>query len=237
MSQSRKAFSLIELVVACMIFITLLAVVFLFFRYGTRAFVTATQRQGVTADALRVMDGLQAELKRTSGTSVLFKHDASRTRTVDGATVQRDVVSFISLKDWTDPTNTENFDVLGAQPKWNRYWVFYATTDADRGNLVRLKVDPVPPPIAPRRLAMDELNLLCRDDPSLNSYDGVTPAFVYLARNVYEFNFEAQQGYQYNISLKLQEKRRLRPDGGVVSGMETYQLLMTVRPENTVPQD
>lgn len=237
MSRSRRAFSVIELLVASVMFLSLLGVVFLFFRYGTRAFAIANQRQGVQADALRVMDGLQSELKRTSGSSVLFKRDLTRIRTVEGSPVHRDVVSFVSLKDWTDPTNTENFDVLNAQPKWNRYWVFYATTDQDRGNLVRLKVDPLPPPVAPRRLALDELDLLCRNDPALNSYGGITPAFVYLARNVHEFRFEANSINQYQISLKLREKRRQRPDGGPVQGDETYQLIMSVRPENTVPQD
>lgn len=234
---NRTAFSIIELMVAVSIFVGLLVVVFLFFRFGTRAFLTATQRQGVQADALRVMDGLQADLKRTSGASVLFKRDVSRTRVIEGVTVHRDVVSFASLKDWSDPSNTENFDVANAQPIWNRYWVYYATNNADRGCIVRLKIDPLPPPIAPRRLTTPQLTQLSLDVPENNNYDGQVPAFVYLARNVYEFNFDVVNRNQFQISLKLQEKRRLRPDGGKIEGMETYQLLMNVRPENTTPQD
>jgi type II secretory pathway pseudopilin PulG len=232
-----SAFSIIELVVASSLFLGLLVVVFLFFRYGTRAFMTATQRQGVQADALRVMDGLQADMKRTSGSSVVFRNDASRTRLIDGVTVHRDAVCFAGLKDWSDPTSTENFDVTNAQPIWNRYWVYYATADADRGRLVRLKVDPTPPPIAPRRMLTGELDQLSRNDPSLNSYSGLTPAYVYLAANVYEFHCTSVSRNQFQVSLKLQEKRRLRPDGGTIQGFETYQLIMNVRPENTIPQD
>ena len=236
-TRKTTAFSLIELMLACSLFIGLLTVVFLFFRFGTRAFMTATQRQGVQADALRVMDGLQSDLKRTSGASVTCKRDASRIRNIAGIPVHRDVVSFAGLKDWSDPSSTENFDVTNAQPIWNRYWIYYATTQDDRGSIVRLKFDPLPPPVSPRRLTTPELDSLCFDNPSLNTHDGLTPAFVYLAKNVYEFRFEVASHNHFQISLKLQEKRRLRPDGGKVEGLETYQLIMNVRPENTVPQE
>jgi len=232
-----RGFSLIELMVASSLFMGLMVVIFLFFRYATRAYVTATQRQGVQADALRVMDGLQADLRRTSANSIRMLNDATRTRLIEGVTVHRDVLSFVGLQDWSDPTNTQNFDVTNAQPIWNRYWVFYATKDQDRGILVRLKVDPTPPPVAPKRLTSSELTDLCRDDPNLNRFHGISVGYVALARNVYDFQVQSFGRNQLQISLKLQEKRRLRPDGSKIEGQETYQLLMNVRPENTVPQD
>lgn len=236
-SLSRRAFSVLELMVASGLFLMLLGIVFFFFRYGTRAFVTANQRQGVQADALRVMDGLQADLKRTASKSVLILNNSARTRTLDTTTVHRDAVSLISLKDWSNPNNTENFDLAGSQPKWNRYWVYYATTDDDRGRMVRLKIDPLPPPISPTPLAVIKFAGLCRDNPSLNQFDGAVPPHSYLCRNVYEFKADRDGNNSFRLSLKLQEKRQLRPDGGVVQGTETYQLQMFVRPENTYPQD
>lgn len=233
----RRGFSLLELMVACSLFLGMLAVVFFFFRYGTRAFNTATQRQGVQADALRIMDGLQADLKRSSDTSILLANDAARTRVVDGVTVHRDAISFITLKNWSNPADVDNFEVPGGQPKWNRYWVFYATTNADRGQMVRLKVDPSPPPIAPIPLTMSDLSHLIQDDPSLNLFQGAVPAFVFLARNVYDFSVTRAAANEFSISCKLQERRQLRPDGGIIQGVETYQLLMRVRPENTYPQE
>ena len=214
-NRKRQAFSVLELVIASGLFLMLLGIVFFFFRYGTRAFITANQRQGVQADALRVMDGLQADLKRTASKSVLILNNSSRLRTIDTVSVHRDAISLISLKDWSDPNNTENFDLAGSQPKWNRYWIYYATTNEDRGAMIRL----------------------CRDDPKLNNFDGSTPLHSYLCRNLYEFKADRDGNNSFRLSLKLQEKRQLRPDGGVIQGMETYQLQMFVRPENTFPQD
>ncbi|MBN9414290.1 MAG: hypothetical protein J0I12_02580 [Candidatus Eremiobacteraeota bacterium] len=222
---------------ASALFLGVMGIVFFFFRYGTRAFVTANQRQGVQADALRVMDGLQADLKRTASKSVLLLNSSSRTRLIDTTTVHRDAVSLVSLKDWSDQNNTENFDLNGSQPKWNRYWVYYATTDEDRGAIIRLKVDPLPPPISPIPLTILKLSNVCRDNPASNNFDGSIPLHSYLCRNVYEFKVDREGNNSFRLSLKLQEKRQLRPDGGRVEGMETYQLQMFVRPENTYPQD
>lgn len=236
----NQAFSIMELMLACSLFMLLLGVIFLFFRFGTRAFITANQRQGVQADGLRVMDGLQADLKRTAGKSVRFLNNTNstgRTRTVDTVEVHRDVISLISLKDWTNPNDTENFDLSGAQPRWNRYWIYYATNDNDRGSLIRLKVDPHPAPISPTPLTIGKLLQICHDNPNSNLFEGQTPHFSYLCRNVYDFQVSQQGNNTFRISLSLQEKRQLRPDGGIVQGMETYQLQMDVRPENTFPQD
>lgn len=236
-NRKRQAFSVLELVIASGLFLMLLGIVFFFFRYGTRAFITANQRQGVQADALRVMDGLQADLKRTASKSVLILNNSSRLRTIDTVSVHRDAISLISLKDWSDPNNTENFDLAGSQPKWNRYWIYYATTNEDRGAMIRLKIDPMPPPISPTPLTILKFASLCRDDPKLNNFDGSTPLHSYLCRNLYEFKADREGNNSFRLSLKLQEKRQLRPDGGVIQGMETYQLQMFVRPENTFPQD
>lgn len=233
----RRGFSLLELAVACCMFLGVLSIVFFFFRYGTRAFITASQRQGVQADALRVMDGLQADLKRTAGRSVLILNDNSRVHMVDGVNVHRDAISLASLKDWSDPNNTENFDLAGSQPRWNRYWVYYATVDIDRASLIRLKVDPTPPPISPSPLTIAKFVNLCKDNTNLNSFEGATPAQSQLCRNVYEFKLDREGNNSFRASLKLQEKRQLRPGSGAVSGMETFQLQMYVRPENTYPQD
>ncbi|MFN8607979.1 MAG: hypothetical protein U0931_10630 [Vulcanimicrobiota bacterium] len=235
--EKRRGFSILELAVACLMFLGVLSVVFFFFRYGTRAFITANQRQGVQADALRVMDGLQADVKRTAARSILILNDNSRIRPVGSANVHRDVISMAGLKDWSNLNDTENFDLAGSQPKWNRYWVYYATVDADRGTLIRLKVDPLPPPISPTALTIGKLLGLCKDNPALNNFDGATPAHSELSRNIYEFQIERQGNNSFRISLKLQEKRQLRPGGGAVSGMETFQIKMHVRPENTYPQD
>lgn len=238
MSRNRsRGFSVLELVVASSLFLFLLGIVFFLFRYGTRAFATANQRQGVQVEALRVMDSLQADLKRTASQSVSFLTGPSRTRTLGTVTVHRDAICLIGLKDWSNSYNPENFDESGSRPKWNRYWIYYATTDKDRGEMVRLKVDPEPAPGSPSQIQILHFAALCNDNPALNSFAGVTPAHSYLCHNVYDFSVSKERNKSFRISLKLQERRQLRPDGGKVEGLETYQLQMVVRPENTYPQD
>lgn len=233
----KRAFSVLELLVASSMFLFLLFIVFFFFRYGTRAFATANQRQGVQAESLRVMDSLQADLKRTASQSVMVLNDLSRTRSLGTATVHRDAICLISLKDWSSSYNPENFDESGSRPRWNRYWVYYATTDEDRGAMVRLKVDPEPAPVSPTKMQVLHFYALCNNNPALNNYGGVTPAYSYLCHNVYDFRASREGNNSFRISLKLQEKRQLRPDGGKTDGLETFQLQMVVRPENTYPQD
>lgn len=103
--------------------------------------------------------------------------------------------------------------------------------------MVRLKADPEPPPISPLQMQILHFAALCNNNPALNNYAGATPPFSYLCRNVYDFSASREGNNSFRVSLKLQEKRQLRPDGGKVEGMETYQLQMVVRPENTYPQD
>jgi len=216
--------------VACSLFLVVLAIVFLFFGFGTRAFQTASQRQGVQSDALRVLDGLQSDLKRSAGSSVTW---VSRQRLVDTQTVKRDAICFAALKDWSSIHDSDNFDLLTAQPKWNRYWIYYATVNQEMGQMVRLKVDPSPPPIAP--IPLPNVVSLLQDDPQSNNYNGQRPDFSYLARNVLEFSVQEVSSYEYLIVLKLRELAPPKPGGGPTRLHETYELRMGVHPENTYP--
>jgi hypothetical protein len=234
----RIGLSLTELIFATAMFSSMLVIVFFFFRYGSRAFVTATQRQGVQSEALRVMDSIQSDLARTAISSVLPKNsgpDLTRQRTINSEVVQRDVLSFVTLQNWTNPQDSHNFNVVeGGQPIWNRYLVYYATRDQDKGLLFRLKIDPSPPPISPLPMLNTKLNLVTRDNPDLNAYDGRRPECMTLAKNVHEFSV-LTDGERVQISLKLRERRQNRPDGGPAKGEEAYELQLLVRPQNTYP--
>lgn len=230
MSYRSRGYSLIELLVACSLFLVVLAIVFLFFGFGTRAFQTASQRQGVQSDALRVLDGLQSDLKRSAGSSVTR---VTRQRLVETQNVQRDAICFAALKDWSNIHDSDNFDLLTAQPKWNRYWVYYATNDSDLGQMIRLKVDPSPPPVAP--IPLPNVASLLQNDPQTVSYNGQRPDFSYLARNVLEFSVTVAGDYEYLIILRLRELAPPKPGGGTTRLHETYELRMGVHPENTYP--
>lgn len=231
-ARGKKAVSLIELLVACSLFLSVLAIVFFFFSFGTRAFQTASQRQGAQSQALRVMDSLQADLKRSAGPSVTM---ASRQRIIDGVTVQRDALNFISLKDWSNIHDSENFNLLTAQPRWNRYWTYYATTDQDGGRLIRHSVDPMPAPNGP--IPLNDILPLLRDDPLTNLFNGRVPAHSQLADNVYEFKIErsVEDPFSFLFTLRFRELSPLKPGGTNVRQYDTYELVLGVTPENTFP--
>lgn len=233
----QRGFSLIELIVCCALFVSLSVLVFSFFRYGTRAFQKANQRHGMQTDALRSVESLQHEFKRSSHASVSILNDASRAMTVEGTPVQRDVVCFGSLKDWSDKTSSENFDLETTAPKWNRYWVFYATKE-EEGRFIRLKADPSTPPDAPLRLIKSKFDLLYNDDPNANSFEGITPTYVSLAKNVFHFSIQEPQRGSYQFSLKLKEKHQLdSTEPGARRPFDYYELQLSIRPENSFPND
>ena len=230
-----QGYTLLELLVASTLFLTLLGIVFFFFQFGARAFRSALQKQGVQADALRVIDSLQSDFRRTTTPSVLIR---PRQRTVTGVPTDRDAVSFGSLKDWSNPHDSDNFDLLTAQPKWNRYWVYYATQNVDRGALIRVRLDPSPPPIAPLPLNPTEFGSVLQDDPNANSFQGARPPSSRLCGNVYSFKFELPNQGEYRVILKLREKRPPRPGQGRMTDTEdTYEIVTSLRAENTYPQD
>lgn len=234
----KKGFSLIELIISCFIFVGLSILVFTFFRYGTRSFQTANQKHGLQTDALRTVESLKTELSRSARSSIdlLGEDDPSRSISVEGQSVRRDVISMAALKKWQDFTSSENYDLESAAPKWNRYLIFYATK-AEIGQIIRVKLDPTPPPEAPRRILSSDLDATINDDPNLNRYAGEVPSYVALARNVHEFKITPDGG-GFSVSLKLKERHITEAiEPGARRPYDFYELKLTVTPGNTYPND
>lgn len=232
----RHGFSLIELIVAVGLFLGVSVLVFAFFRYGTRSFFKATQKHGMQTDALRTVESLQMELKRSAGASVLLENDSTRAVTVEGETVQRDVISFVTLKDFRDLTNSENFEPTTGVPLWNRYWIYYATME-EEGRMIRLKVDPDPAPQGPMPLLRSDFVRLFYDNPQTNVFEGETPPYVVLAHNVYDFRLR-RDGGTFEVSLKLKEKHQKDAvEAGERRPYDYYEIKLTVTPENSFPND
>ena len=236
MKRGQSGFSLFELVVAMGIFSIVSVLVFSFFRYGTRAFHQAAAKHGLQTEALRIAESLQKELKRTNESTVDIVHD-SRALSLDGQTVHRDVICFATLKNWHDRLNTNNFDLESRAPLWNRYMVYYATMEP-KGRLIKLRVDPAPPPEAPTRLGTTDLSRLYYDNPQANRYAGSMPSYSVLSPNVQDFDIARSSSSPgaFDISLKLKQKH---PKGSVEPGarreFDFYELQLTVRPENSFP--
>ena len=247
MRQTKRGFSLIELVIATSLFLVISILIFSFFRFGTRSFKQANDRHGLQVEGLRVLESIQGEMKRTNRTSI---QQEARTINVDvegkSTPVSRDAFSFVTLQKWGDRTNSNNYDLASGAPLWNRYIVFYATQE-EVGKIIRLKLDPSPPPQAPRALPLTDLVKVLSDNPKLNKYDGITPPFVTLSTKVQSFTFEegkqlnsttglTERTGDYTVSLKLKEKHsKSATDGHLNREFDYYELRMTVRPENSFP--
>lgn len=253
---SERGFSLIELVASAAIFLLLSILIFAFFRFGTRSFQEANTRHGLQVDALRVMESIQAELKRSNIASVDHLHgsDDSREATVADGTVDRDALCFVTLQNWQDKTNPNNFDLESQAPLWNRYLIYYSTRD-EIGRLLRLKIDPNPPPQGAKLLPRDDFEGLVFDNPTLNQFDGKTAPYVELAKNVLEFKVltldddtdtdindataasKLQRG-EILASLKLKQKKQKGPVGpGPIRDFDYYELRVNIRPENSYPNN
>ncbi len=215
----------------------LMVMVFAFFEFGTRSFYLSTMRQGVQADALRVITGLQTELKRTNRGTV-SSADRVCPVTINGRQPERDAICIGGLQDWTHPEDSINFDLATGQPRWNRYTVYYSTVNPEAGTIYRLSVDPSPPPEAPVQLDPLELQALINDDPNLNLFQGATPGFVLLSENVEEFKItrDDPEPGSFGVSLKLRSRRPPRP-GGSTGEDETYEIVTSVATENTYPEE
>jgi type II secretory pathway pseudopilin PulG len=235
---NRRGLTLIELVVAVGIFMALSVLIFGFFRYGTRTFMQVNARHGLQNAALRSLESIQYEMKRTNASSVTVINDATRRATVEGANVQRDLVCLAGLQKWHDRTNSNNYDLETGAPKWNRYWIFYTNLEA-QGKLFRLRVDPAPPPEVPVRLPLADLDQLHHDDPGLNQYSGETPAYSTLAQKVKEFKIEGPSqtgGEFYSFSLLLKKKATAgSTEGAQRRPFDFYEVKLDVKPENTYP--
>ena len=228
---------MIELMFAVGLFLGVSILIFAFFRYGVRSFAKANQKHGMQTDALRTIESLQVELKRSAIASVLVENDSARSLTIEGEIVQRDVISFATLKNFRDISNSENYDPDTGAPLWNRYLVYYATKD-EIGRMIRLKVDPDPAPEGPLPMLKDDFDRLYYDNPNTNSFEGQTPQFVELAKNVYDFRISDPERGSYSISLKLKEERL--QEAVTVERRRThdyYEIKLSISPENSFPND
>lgn len=230
----RRGFSLLEMMFSVGLFGLLMVMVFAFFEFGTRSFYLSTMRQGVQSDALRVITGLQKELKRTNRGTV---SSADRTNAIINK--DRDAVSVGGLQDWSDRSNGNNFDLNSGLPKWNRYVIYYATVGPEKGTIYRLSVDPNPPPEAPTPIDPLVLQSTINDDPNSNLFDGANPAYVLLSENVEEFKviLDQPEPGHCEIRLRLSSRRPPRPGGNADSEEETYEIVTSVATENSYPEE
>lgn len=240
-----RGFSLLELMVAVGIFLGTSVLIFSFFRFGTRSFQQANAKNLLQTDALRVMESLQVELTRTSLPTIKLMNDTSREMTIDTEVVRRDAISFAGLQNWRRKSDSLNYDPDTGAPLWNRYHIFYATKDTE-GQLIRVKIDPSPPPNAPLPMLTTDFDQVYNDDPNLNDFDNETPPYVVLSKNAYDFRINEELVFydarkrrvSYDVALKLREKHKLEgQESGARRQYDYYELKLRLEPGNSFPND
>lgn len=128
--------SLLETILACSLLSLALLACFELFLWGTRSFHLSQKRLGLEGEGRRIRVALQADLQRAD--SNLMSFDRTRNAlNLDAETVPRHAYCIPSLQDWQ---SAASFDSDETVPRWDRFVVVYATTEAE-GKLVKRLVD------------------------------------------------------------------------------------------------
>lgn len=132
-----RGFTITEALVTVLVFSFFLAVLFVTMAYGFRTFSVAVSRSDVTTEARRLMLFMESELRGSAYFSVSITPRPVTIR--PGVEANRDGLCFASMNDWSDP---DAYNRLEARPNWDRYLLYYATSELPAGRLVRLALDP-----------------------------------------------------------------------------------------------
>lgn len=199
----RRAFALVELILALLLFGLLNALIFALLQSGTRSFAITMSRGTLQSELNRSLARLQGEVRRSSATllSVVIRND-------------RDGVSLSALQDWQAAAA---YSSVG-DPLWDEFVVFYATTT---GLLVRKAYHPAGAPYREPLAGFSEATHM-PDEPEGNV----------LAQHVEQFRlrYDGAAGI-LNADLRLRRRAGLNPEGRRVND-ESLQASCQLRVSN-----
>jgi len=166
-------------------------------------------------------------------TSAYFSIDPV-SRKVNGQA--RDGVCFVSMLDWT---RSDSFNALESRPNWDRYLVYYATTERPSGRLVRMAINPakstIPADIGsfPYPPFVDDPSRFMIEDPLTYSFDDLANSRV-LASKVKSFSVKViptTQEVEVRTILRQNGIMSRRGDKHREGG--TFELQYRVHPQNS----
>ncbi len=223
MRRGARGVTLIEALVACVVFLGMLGVTLAVFDYALRGSLQATTRADLQTQATRALTSLQGDLRRSSDDSVVL---APRTVSLGGESLRRDGVCFLGRADWTGPGS---YDLAAGCALYDRYFNYYASTT---GKLVRAVLGgPSPPVRGTFGLLSYSLALYGNDDPGLNT-DQV--GFSVLAEGVREFAVAQIDSRRVQARLWLEQFGGRSVGGGRALRRQSYEMILELRPANTV---
>jgi hypothetical protein len=223
----RYGFTLVEaLSTVCMLGI-FLVVLFLTVSWGFRSFSLAVAKSDVTTEARRLALFVERELRSSTYFSVYVQE-----RVAGGE--RRDAVCFVSRDDWSDPAA---FDTLKGMPAWNRYFIYYATTDLPFGRFNRVTIHPQDPSDIgsfPYPGFVDTPQLYTPDNVPSSSQPDIDAARC-LASSVQSFKvtpIPTTQELDFRLLLRQNGLMARRATGAREGG--TFELKYRVQPQNTL---
>ena len=221
----RRAFSLLEMLISCLLLSVLTAVLFVAFRDGTRAFNNLSVRQGLEGEARRCTQILDQLLRQSDASCCEAINPSSRQRLgASGVTVSRDGLAYVNLTQWWDASH---FDSAG-RPQWDQYEVIYATL-YNPGHLVRQIYRPAGAPYQVPLPGFTALAML-NDDPADNSAARETHL---LSQRVEDFQVDLQgDPPRVDIQLILTDREPLRA-GSQRASQERMQVDLTIQLNNS----
>lgn len=221
--------SLLEVTLASALFLILVGVAFYIFDYGVRASLLANTRGNLQTQATRTLLGLQADLRRSSYGSLTI---LSRPATCNGAAVQRDALCFLGVGDWNQPNA---YNATYGVPAFDRYIVYYATTEDPLGRIVRSVYPATIVNCTVTPWSGFSASQHCNNNPNLNTGQ---LGFALLAADVRDFTVLDGDNQQAGARLQLMRLSALTgPSGGRKKPDSNYQMEMLVFPENTWPRE
>ena len=226
----KRAFSLVEMVLSCALLSLATLVAFALFQFGNQAFRLGNLRNNLQGEARRVSGRLESDLRRADFTltTVLNKGNlpAREVLSSSGQLVQRDAICVPGLSSWTAASS---YDGVTGLPLWDQYHVYYATTEADGGRIIRQTVQPAGFPYTSAWAAFGATSL--QNTPNLNT--GPILATETLAQQVEEFHLAVGTApNSFSVSLRFRGTGGRKPGTGKRLD-ESLQVQFQFRAENT----
>ena len=234
--RSRQAFTLIEILVVSGVFLMLVWMGFGVFDFGSRACGVSNLRSNLQSGAARVILSLENDLRRSNYSSITM---ISRSVTFSGQTYRRDAICLVGVANWADPAS---FNTQFGFPNFDRYIIYYATTNAEGGRLIRSLVNTTADPLGGTQSFLgitEKANF--NNDPSLNvaptASDPGQLAYTLLSDDVRNFVVSDGSTVQsIKASLTLFREGVLSPTGGQKRVDQSFQMDIDLSPQNTYPR-
>lgn len=221
---NKRGITLIEVIVVSALLLVISAVTFMLFTMGTRGYLHAVARTGAVGDI--------HTLNRVAGRDLSLTHiystrSHSRTVSTPRGNARRDGLCLVGMADWGADSA---FETATGLPKWNRWIVYYATSEPE-GRLMRVEFDRGAPfyPLEP----LSDLDPWMAEDPA--TLPGDTRVTI-LCQNVHSFEVNSDE-YQRLISLNLKlynrAGKRMASEHQVEEFLEAQ---LEVSPMNSYPE-